>query len=144
ADRLAPLLKAPGVAFVNLQYTDARADLARLHDDHGVSVLHWQEAIDDYEETAALVCALDGVISVCTALVHLTGALGRPAWVMAPHCPGWRYLIAGRNPWYPSVEVFEQPEPGDWDSVLRAVQQRLATAASGEGFRANPERAPTA
>ncbi|MGH8706349.1 MAG: hypothetical protein ACREUO_13135, partial [Burkholderiales bacterium] len=64
--------------------------------------------------------------------------------VMAPHCPGWRYLIAGRNPWYPSVEVFEQPEPGDWDSVLRAVQQRLATAASGEGFRANPDRAPTA
>jgi hypothetical protein len=42
---------------------------------------YWSAAIDDYDETAALVTALDLVISVQTAVVHLAGALGKPAWV---------------------------------------------------------------
>ena len=140
-ERLAPILRQRDIAFVSLQYTEARADLARLHAAHGIRVLHWQETIDSYEDTAALVCALDGVLSVCTALVHLSGALGRPVWVMAPHSPGWRYRIGERNPWYPSVELFEQRDPGDWDPVLDAVRARLAAAAAGAGFRAKPDQA---
>ena len=83
-DQLAPLIRLPGVAFVSLQYTDCRQELAAFTAAHGLTVHHWQEAIDDYDETAALVSALDLVISVCTAVVHLAGALGKPVWILAP------------------------------------------------------------
>jgi ADP-heptose:LPS heptosyltransferase len=80
----------------------------------------------DYEETAALVSALDLVISVCTAVIHLGGALGRPVWVMAPYSPEWRYGIAGEEmPWYPSVRVFRQAAFGEWDAVVERVAQSL-------------------
>jgi tetratricopeptide (TPR) repeat protein len=136
-ERLLPILRQPGVVFVSLQYTESRADLLRLEREHGIRVHHWQEAIADYENTAALACALDGVISVCTALVHLCGALGRPVWVLAPHNPGFRYRIGERNPWYPGVELFEQSVPGEWDPVLAAVRQRLAAAVARREFHSN-------
>ena len=92
-----PVLRVPGVHYVSLQYTDCRADLARLREQHGIGLVHWQEAIDDYDETAALVTALDAVASVCTAVIHLAGALGRPTYVLVPWWPGWRYLFEGEE-----------------------------------------------
>ena len=81
-ERWRPVLQTPAVHFASLQYTaDAGATVAALREQHGVRVEHWNEAISDYEETAALVCALDLVISVCTAVIHLGGALGRPVRV---------------------------------------------------------------
>ena len=69
---------------MSLQYTDCREELAAFERDHGIPIHHWPEAIDDYDQTAALVCALDLVVSVQTAIVHLGGALGKPVWVMVP------------------------------------------------------------
>ncbi|MEW6037340.1 MAG: tetratricopeptide repeat protein [Pseudomonadota bacterium] len=123
-----PILATEGAHFISLQYTDCREELKALWDDHGVRVYHWQEAIDDYDETAALVMALDRVVSVCTAIVHLTGALGRPAWVLVPRVPEWRYLASGEiMPWYPSVRLFRQPRMGDWTPVLHDVARQLST-----------------
>jgi hypothetical protein len=87
---------------------------------------HWQEAIDDYDETAALVCALDKVLTVCTAIVHLTGSLGRPALVMVPFGSDWRYGASGeRMHWYPSVRLVRQRRMGDWRDVLEEVAASL-------------------
>jgi len=123
-----PILVTEGTHFVNLQYTDCRTELEALWDDYGLRAHHWQEAIDDYDETAALVMALDRVVTVCTSIVHLTGALGRPAWVLVPRVPEWRYLASGETmPWYPSVRLFRQPRMGDWTPVLRNVAQELGT-----------------
>jgi len=125
-EQLLPVLTLPGLQFVNLQYTDVRAELQNLESGHGIRVHHWQEAIDDYDETAALVCALDSVLTVCTALVHLTGALGRPALVMVPFGSDWRYGATGEAmPWYPSVRLLRQEKIGDWASVLQKVVARL-------------------
>jgi tetratricopeptide (TPR) repeat protein len=125
-EQLLPVLTLPGVQFVNLQYTDARAELQNLESNHGLRVHHWQQAIDDYDETAALVCALDSVLTVCTALVHLTGALGRPALVMVPFGSDWRYGARGEAmPWYPSVRLLRQEKIGDWIGVLERVVARL-------------------
>lgn len=125
-----PLLRQHGVSFVSLQYTDCREELAALESGHGIRVHHWPEAIEDYDETAALVAALDLVISVQTAVAHLAGALGRPAWVMVPVVAEWRYLQSGaRMPWYLSLELWRQPEEGKWDAVIAAVAQRLASSA---------------
>ena len=81
----------------------------------------------DTDETAALVCALDVVVSVCTALVHLGGALGRPVWVLAPVSPEWRYGFSGEAmPWYPSVKLFRQADYADWAPVIGRVARELA------------------
>ncbi|MGQ0546522.1 MAG: tetratricopeptide repeat protein [Betaproteobacteria bacterium] len=121
-EQLAPVLRLPGRHFVSLQYTDVKAEIERCE----VRVHHWQEAIDDYEETAALVCALDSVLTVCTAIVHLSGALGRPALVMVPFGSDWRYGASGeRMAWYPSVRLLRQTRIGDWSDVLEEVVRLL-------------------
>ncbi len=122
-----PVLRAKDVDFVSLQYTECRDDLERLARESGIRVHHWQEAIDDYDETAALVSALDLVVSVQTAVVHLAGALGRPVWVMLPAVPEWRYLeIDGRMPWYPSMRQFRQIELGSWAPLTQQIARELA------------------
>jgi tetratricopeptide (TPR) repeat protein len=126
--QLQAILGTAGATFVNLQYGDVRDELATFERRHGLRILHEPQAIDDYDETAALVSALDGVISVCTSIVHLTGALGRPVLVMAPYSAEWRYGMSGEAmPWYPSARVLRQPQPDDWAAVLRQVQEALNT-----------------
>jgi hypothetical protein len=134
-DRWLPILGAPGTRFVSLQYTaGADAEIAQLRAQSGNAIEHWAEAVDDYDETAALLAALDLTISVCTAVIHLGGALGRPVWVMAPYSPEWRYGFTGDTmPWYPSVKVFRQPAFGEWGPVTSSVAaelRRLAGAPS--------------
>jgi tetratricopeptide (TPR) repeat protein len=130
-EQLLPVLRTPGARFVSLEYVAGAADeLGKLETRHGVRIEHWREAIDDYDETAALVQSLDLVVSVCTSVVHLGGALGRPVWVMAPYSPEWRYGFSGEAmPWYPSVRLFRQPAYGRWDPVIAAVARELAALA---------------
>jgi tetratricopeptide (TPR) repeat protein len=124
--RLGPILRMPDAHFVNLQYATTAEDIEGFGAGER-KIQHWPDALDDYDETAALVCALDLVISVCTAVVHLAGALGRPAWVMAPFSPEWRYGHAGsRMAWYPSVTLFRQPRYNEWDPVIAAIAAGLA------------------
>jgi tetratricopeptide (TPR) repeat protein len=126
-EELLPVLRLGGFAFVNLQYDRCSEELAALLARHGIEIHHWQEAIDDYDETAALVCALDLTLSVCTAVVDLGGALGRPVWVMAPVRTDFRYGLKGESMrWYPSVRMFRQQRYGEWGPVIGAVAEALA------------------
>ena len=125
---LAPILRTPGFHFVSLQYGECAEEIAQARSE-GLVLEHWQEAIDDYDETAALCTALDLTVSVCTAVIHLNGALGRPVWVMVPSVPEWRYGRDGESmPWYPSVRLFRQR--ADWDEVFGAVARALADRAN--------------
>ena len=127
---LLPILRLPGLQFVNLQYTDVRDEMRALEQRHSIRVHHWQDAIDDYDHTAALVGALDGVLTVCTAIVHLSGALGRPALVMVPFGADWRYGASGeRMLWYPSVRLVRQGTVGEWGDVLQEISRRLQAGA---------------
>ena len=135
-DKWLPIVATSGVRCVSLQYGSAAGALEAAVARGLPPVEHWQEAIDDYEETAALVCALDLVISVQTAVVHLTGALGRPAWVMVSGSPEWRYGFAGSTmPWYPSVRLFRQPSLGDWEPVIETVAHNLRSLVEQPGPR---------
>jgi ADP-heptose:LPS heptosyltransferase len=80
----------------------------------------------DFGDTAALIEAMDLVISIDTAVAHLAGALAKPVWIMLPFNPDWRWLL-GRDdsPWYPTARLFRQPVRGDWDAVLRSVAASL-------------------
>ena len=134
-----PIFDVPGVHFVSLQYGDVRDDLRAAP----IEISHWQEAIDDYDETAALVCALDLVVSVCTAVIHLSGALGRPVWVMAPVSPEWRYGMSGDMPWYPSARLFRQRSFGEWGTVADQVGSALRSMHTGAGAHAVITSHPT-
>lgn len=124
--RWLPIFNTDDSHFISLQYGDATAGLDEFAAQHGKRIWHWQAAIDDCDETAALVSALDLVVSVQTAVVHLTGALGRPACVMVPCCPEWRYGFAGESmSWYSSVRVFRQPSFGEWAPVIAAVAREV-------------------
>ncbi|MDP1672632.1 MAG: tetratricopeptide repeat protein, partial [Burkholderiales bacterium] len=130
--QLLPVLSVPGVHWVNLQYGDRGAEIAEFASAQKIAITDWPEAIDgDYDETAALVSALDLVISVCTSIIHLTGALGRPAWVLTPRIPEWRYgLERDTMPWYPAVRLFRQSERGEWQPVITEIQGRLQDQAN--------------
>lgn len=82
--------------------------------------------LTDFSDTAAVVENMDVVITVCTSLAHLSGALGKSTIILLPWVCDWRWLL-NRNdsPWYASVKLFRQPEPDDWDSVLSDVYQHL-------------------
>lgn len=86
-----------------------------------------QDALSDFADTAALVEALDLVISVDTSLAHLAGALGKSVWVLVTSPPDFRWLLdRSDSPWYPSARIFRQPAPLDWASVLRELRDALA------------------
>jgi len=77
----------------------------------------------DFTDTAAIVAALDLVITVDTAVAHLAGSLGVPTWLLLPFAPDWRWLLERTdNPWYPTFKLFRQPAVGDWPSVLALVR----------------------
>jgi tetratricopeptide (TPR) repeat protein len=135
-DKLLPVLSCQSADFISLQYTDCAGELASLEQKHGVKVHHWSEAVGDYDETAAIVTAVDLVISVTTSLVHLAGALDKAVWVLAPAVAEWRYGQSGEAMvWYPSARLFRQPAPGDWRSVVEHVAAELEKVSEAPGAR---------
>jgi methyl coenzyme M reductase subunit D len=86
---------------------------------------------NDFEHTAAQMSLMDAVVTVDTSIAHLAAALGKPTWILLPFSADWRWLW-GRDdsPWYPSVKLFRQPSPGNWDAAMRAVAAHVSAAAS--------------
>ncbi len=92
----------------------------------GGGVRHFGEALKTFSDTAALIEAMDLVVTVDTSVAHLAGALGKPVWILLPFNPDWRWLLKRNDsPWYPSARLFRQPAPGDWDAVLEDVRRAL-------------------
>ena len=91
------------------------------------------DQLDDFADTAALVAALDLVITVDTAVAHLAGALGKPVWILNRFGACWRWLVRREDsPWYPTSRLFRQSSPGDWDGVIGRVCAALASSIHGE------------
>jgi len=115
----APLRYLSEVALVHLQF-GVTAPPALVDLDLGPEV-------GDFADTAGLVEELDLVVTVDTSMVHLAGALGKQTWLLLPYAADWRWLRErSDSPWYPSVRIFRQPRPGNWQSVMREVAEALA------------------
>ncbi len=124
---LAPLLALPRVKFISLERA-ADEDLAEIRAMCGADVLNFAEALDDTDELAALLQALDGVVTVDNTAAHFAGALGRKTWIMLPHDADWRWQRApSTSPWYPSARLCRQPAPGEWGTVVEQVRAELAS-----------------
>lgn len=130
-ERLAPLTERCTATWVCLQYGEVGADLVKAKD-AGLAMQYWPESIKDLDDFAALITALDLVITVCNTTVHYAGALDRPVWIMAPKVPEWRYGLHSKVlPWYPSSRIFRQTEAENWRSVLDAVNEELGRFTQG-------------
>ena len=122
-DRLAPLFDVPGVHFVSLQRDGPAAP-------DGFPLIDFMAEMVDFADTAALIANLDLVISVDTAVAHLAAALGKPVWLLDRFDSCWRWLTGRRDsPWYPTLRLYRQPAPGDWDPVLAEVARDLRALA---------------
>ena len=122
---LRPLSDVADVALFALQKGPALAEAGRYYG--RAPLINLGADIEDFGDTAAIVEALDLVITVDTSVGHLSAALGKPTWVMLAFAPDWRWLL-GRadSPWYPSVRLFRQERPSDWGGVVADVAEALA------------------
>lgn len=92
----------------------------------GVKFFDYTKELHDFSDTAALMENLDLVISVDTAVAHLAGALGKPVWVLLPFEPLFRWMLDRQDsPWYPTMRLFRQPSPMDWESVIAKITDEL-------------------
>ena len=125
AAALAPLLRVPGVVAVNLQYGPVAAEIAAAERLSGRKIHRWDDLdlTDDFENTAALMTALDLVVSPAMSAGELAGALGVPVWRFAP--ADWTRLGSGCRPWYPSMRLFTPPPGVPLDSVVPVMAQDL-------------------
>jgi len=119
-----PLARVPGVRLVNLQAFFGLDQMKALPPD--VDMLDFGDELaagGTLVNAAGLIAALDLVISVDSAMVHLAGALGRPVWVPVMANPCWRWqLDRADSPWYPSVRLFRERRAGDWEDVFRRIE----------------------
>ncbi len=130
----APLLNIKGVSWYSLQKGKQEKELQSFLDtSNGVALENLAPELGSFEDTAAVINLLDLVISVDTSVVHLSGALARPTWLLLPFDADWRWLLEREDsPWYPTMRLFRQPTPGDWESVVAAVRGRLEEIIQGK------------
>jgi hypothetical protein len=123
---LLPLTRLP-IDLVGLQLGPARRDPA-ARSLIGSFVASISEAAT-VAETAALMCDLDLVVTVDTMVAHLAGALGRPVWTLLDTDADWRWMRRrSDSPWYPTMRLFRQAEPGVWGPVVEQLAEALTVA----------------
>ena len=126
-DTWGPILKTPGVRFVNVQYGDCADELAHIAQTHGVAVTAFDD-LDlkhDIEGAAALSAALDLVISAPTAAAATAASVGTETWFLTAGRT-WPQLGTDHYPWYRAAPVFSPENFGDWPSLMPGVAARLA------------------
>ncbi|GHD57302.1 hypothetical protein GCM10017083_38600 [Thalassobaculum fulvum] len=117
-----PLFGIDGVRFFSLQKGDREPEVANAPD----SVVRLNERLTSFRDTAVALGKLDLVITTCTSVAHLAGALGRPFWVVLSRNADWRWLVGCEDsPWYPSARLFRQTVLDDWDGVFERVGAAL-------------------
>jgi Flp pilus assembly protein TadD len=128
----APVLRVPGLRFVNLQYGDTVEERRQAESQPGVNISHLPELdlFNDLDGVAALCAACDLVVTVSNVSAHMAGALGRPVWLLAPERRILWYWFPCRSdsPWYPSMRIFRQGKPEDWREVLDEIAAELRGA----------------
>lgn len=123
-ETLAPLGAVTGVRFYGLQKGGAAREA--LQAPPSLKIIDLSDDLLDFADTAAALAGMDLVISVDTAVAHLAGAMARPTWTLLRRAPDWRWLL-GRDdcPWYPTMRLFRQREPGNWRPPVAAMAAGL-------------------
>jgi tetratricopeptide (TPR) repeat protein len=125
-DRFAPLFELAGAQFFSIQVGPRAADIEPYLARPNVASVSGQ--LTNLAQTLAVIDQVDLVVAVDTSVVHLAGAYGKPVWTLLAFGGEWRWMLDREDtPWYPSMRLFRQRAPGDWDEVFQRVRARLET-----------------
>jgi tetratricopeptide (TPR) repeat protein len=134
-ERLTPLGELAAVRWISLQVAQSAPGQTATAQ-HGIiapglTLTDWTGELSDFADTAALIANLDLVVAVDTAVAHLAAALGKPTWLLLKFVPDWRWMLdRPDSPWYPTLRIFRQQRPGDWDGPIRQVVSALIARSS--------------
>jgi ADP-heptose:LPS heptosyltransferase len=121
-EKLLPLLIFNYIQIYGLQKGEDAFQVNNLPAD----VINLGPEFETFADTAGAIECLDLVISVDTAVAHLAGAMGKPVWLLLPFAADWKWLMERQDsPWYPTMRLFRQRQPGDWDAVVSMVAAEL-------------------
>jgi tetratricopeptide (TPR) repeat protein len=124
-----PLARLAGVHLIILQKHAGREQLPEFAARFPITDLgaRLDETSGAYLDTPAVMQSLDLVITPDSSLAHIAGALGVPVWLALPHVPEWRWLLdRNDSPWYPTMRLFRQSQPGDWQGVFQRMAAEVA------------------
>ena len=111
----------------------------------GAPVVALQTGPSDWEHTLAAIAEMDVIVSGCTSIAHYAGAIGKPTLIIANIAPSYYWAdLKPETRWYPSVRIFRQPKPGDWESALKAARAHLSSSTHSKVYRSccNNDRTP--
>jgi len=121
-----PLFEFENIHLYSLQKYDGIDQITIFS---GKNNFHHFDNLDEsvaFRDTAALIKQLDLIITVDTSIAHLAGALGKPVWLMLPYKADWRWQIGtSQSIWYPTMRIFRQPTPGNWQQVIEDICAQL-------------------
>jgi ADP-heptose:LPS heptosyltransferase len=118
------------VSLYGLQKGEAASNARRLLP-NDIQIPNLGENFEDFSDTAAAIANLDLVISIDTSVAHLSGAMGKPTWLLLQSISDFRWLQNREdNPWYPTMRLFRQQRPGDWAGVLDRVCSEIRSLLS--------------
>lgn len=118
------LFDLPNTQFYSVQKGEGIEELEKLPEKY--NIIDLSETFDDFCDTAAAIENLDLVICNDTSVAHLVGAMGKPCWILLPFVQNWRWHTdISYSPWYKSIKLFKQNEPGNWDEVFDRVHEKL-------------------
>ncbi|MDI9313098.1 MAG: glycosyltransferase family 9 protein [Hydrotalea sp.] len=125
---LLPLWDAEDCDFYSLQVGEKAKEIVELGME--AALLDLSPYLKNFADTARLVQEMDLVITIDSAVMHVAGALGKPAWVMAPYAADWRLGLGKAEdthpcPWYPTATVVRCDAPGAWDKVIERLLEKL-------------------
>ncbi len=119
----------PGVKIYSLQKGNGEKQLDNLANE--MEIINLGKTFKDFSDTAAVIENMDLIITIDTSVAHLSGALGKPAWVLLPYVSEFRWLMDREDtPWYKNMRLFRQNISGNWDYVISNVANSLKTKLS--------------
>ena len=123
-EQFAPLSKLKNIKLFSLQTMDNEA--VKQLDTVSFPIINVMKDVKTFLDTARVISNLDLVITVDTSMAHLAGAMNKPVWMLSRYGGCWRWMLdRSDSPWYPSMQIFRQPTPGDWKSVINQVKKEL-------------------
>jgi tetratricopeptide (TPR) repeat protein len=127
--KIAKLQEVQGINFFSLQKGDPAESELRLQKEKywpAKNLLNYVDELKDFSDTAALINHLDLIISVDTSTAHLAAAMGKKVWLLNRYDSCWRWMVdQEHSPWYPSLTIYNQAHPGNWDEVIERVGKDL-------------------
>ena len=129
-EQLLPVLKSVDAHWVSLQYKDSTKEIEAFQKEHPeIDIVEYPHCTlsNDYDDTVAMIAAMDQVVCMQTTVVHVAGSLGIPCWTFVPKSSQWRYGQKGEDfPWANSVRIIRQAERGQWADIMEKTGEELA------------------